>query len=73
MRSLIQREKVGRGGRGGLAIKGMATSVWRMCGDAESDVTEGCGRIRESQSGVFSRLVKLGFILEVGKDDKSLI
>lgn len=73
MQSLTQREKVGRGGRGGLAIKGMATSVWRMCGDVENDVTKGCGQIWESQSGVFSRLVKLGLILEVVKDDKGLI
>lgn len=75
MRSLIQREKVGSGERGGLAIKGTRTSVWQMCGDAEREVTECCDRIPgvlNPDSRLFSGLVELGLIPELVKDDESL-
>ena len=72
MQSLIQREKVSRRGRGDLAIEGTITSVWQMCRDAESDVTDAIVKFGSRKSGVFSRLVQLGLIPGLVKDDEGL-
>lgn len=43
-----------------------------MCGDVENDITKCVVEFGSRQSGVFPRLVKLGLIPELVKDDEGL-